>query len=513
MNARDDAKDLQVDWALRERLGAEAPPDLTEAVLERLRREPAGDGAVPMPGLDGHGQKRLWLAAAIVLLGIGAVLGAALWNRDPGRGREAPAQQPAEREIKPVEIASVGDVARLPADIRAVEAHSIGDEVLAALAARSAKGELPKLESLRVVNEAHQTYGMGLKMTLPAGERSIMCISVKYIAELTKLRRLLLSGTFALRRGLEPGGQLLADLARLPLLQELTIRFVDTTDVDLAVLPRLPALQCLDLSFNHGFSAGGIDAILQCGQLKSLSLRGCQQLEGAQLAKLGALQRLEHLDLGLIDGINWRNVPGEAFEETPAFQGDHFDTWEVRAGGKKVRRSFSGVTDEALAGIARAKELRWLDVSGGRFRTGAALAELSRLETLDVSSLPLTDAFPSVLPVGLRELHVCCDFTDVFCTAVREHLRQLRHLDVSACYGMTDFGVASLIALPELRVLELRQCRGLSPGCIDLLAQARQIEELDLRHVDWVTAEHVQRLWSGMASLRVLKTNLDNQRR
>jgi hypothetical protein len=511
MNARDEAKDLQVDWALRERLGAQAPPDLTEAVLERLLREPADGGVMPMAAAaEGHAPSRLWLAAALVLLGIGAVLGAALWNRDSGQRSDAPAQQPVAPTSKPAEIANVADVAKLPADTRAIEAQAIGDEALAALAARAAKGGLPRLESLSVINSAHQTYGMGLKMTLPDGERSITCVGLRHIAELTKLRRLLLSGTFALRHGLEPGGQLLAGLVRLPMLQDLTVRFVDTTDADLAVLPRLSALQSLDLSFNHGFAAGGIDAVVQCSQLKSLSLRGCQQLEGAQLAKLGALQRLEHLDLGLIDGINWRNVPGEAaFEETPSLQGDRFDTWEVRAGGKRIRRRFSGVTDEALAGIAGAKELRWLDVSGGRFRTGAALAELSRLETLDVSSMALTDAFPSVLPVGLRELHVCCDFTDAFCTAVRERLRQLRYLDVAACNGMTDIGVASLIALPELRVLELRQCRGLSPGCIDLLVEARQIEELDLRHVDWVTAEHVQKLRSGMASLQVLQTSVE----
>jgi hypothetical protein len=95
--------------------------------------------------------------------------------------------------------------------------------------------------------------------------------------------------------------------------------------------------------------------------------------------------------------------------------------------------------------------------------------------------------------------------------AVRLRLCQLRHLDVAACYKITDAGVANLIALPELRVLDLRQCRALTPGCIDLLAKAQQVEDLDLRHIEWVTAAQVQKLRAAMVSLRVLRTNVEDE--
>src|SRR5262245_52020019 len=110
MNARDEAKDLQVDWALREQLGAEKVPDLADAVLERLDGE-AGD---PMSVQGAQPRNRRWLAAAIVLLGIGAVLGAALWTRGGKGGDQAPAQAPQDPAVKPSEVANLADVAALP---------------------------------------------------------------------------------------------------------------------------------------------------------------------------------------------------------------------------------------------------------------------------------------------------------------------------------------------------------------------------------------------------------------
>jgi hypothetical protein len=64
----------------------------------------------------------------------------------------------------------------------------------------------------------------------------------------------------------------------------------------------------------------------------------------------------------------------------------------------------------------------------------------------------------------------------------------------------------------SLRVLDMRQMRGLTAACIDSLANATGLEDLDLRHCDFVTAEHVERLRRALPNLQTLRSSVPEPR-
>lgn len=470
-----------IDWALGERLGGERPPDLRAAVRAKL----SGSALRPRP-------QRL-LQAALMLLGLAAVLGVAFWPKQTLG--PTPIVAPTIQEPQPAQVSSLADVAALPAGTRAVEAIGVGDAVIEALT------RLRELEVLVVRESWNEAYGLGLKTMPPVAPEQITHASWRQFAKFTKLRRLELSGTVLLGQVDKAGsaGSLVL-LECLPLLESLTLRCFDARPELLAQLPRLLNLRKLDLSFNHGFLADGIESVLQCRMLRSLSLRGCQQLQGTWLARLHQLAELEELDLGLIDGMNWRSGPGFLSDE------------EQQLIRKSAESRAAGVDDQALAGIAKAPKLRILDISSSRW-TGRGLAELGKCTTLRELNMfggqEHGSGFVADLPKDLERLEVCGEFTDAFCAAVREHLPKLRHLCVAACYQITDRGLADLCAMPSLRVLDMRQMRGLTVASAATIGQAVQLEQLDLRHNDWLTVSHVLLLRNTLPKLRSTQVMLN----
>jgi hypothetical protein len=505
MTANDDDRDRDdpvMDWALGERLGGEQPRDLVEGVRARLA---AGDvrDAIAKPRLGAQ-----LLAAAIVLLGVLVVIGVAVWPRAQ-RG-DAPAQKPAEQEPKRAQVYSLADAAALPATTRAVEAIDVDDAVIKALT------RLRDLEVLVVREPFEENYGLGVKRTPPSEPKHVTAAAWPDLLSFTKLRTLELSGTLLLAR-VQP--EAIADgLERLPLLSTLALRCLDTDAQLLGVLPRIRGLQCLDLSFNHGFDENWIEPVLKCRSLVSLCVEGCQQVHGSELARLGELPLLEEIKAANFDGINWRNS-GSWVDDTKR---DVIARAQRRAGRLGI-----GPTDEALAGIARCTKLRVLDIAGGNW-TAAGLAQLATctdLKVLDafggqasgrdfVGGQPVPrwvrdSAWVFALPVGLEKLEVCGDYTDSFCTAIAERLKNLRHLTIAACDQITDAGLATVAAMPSLRVLDMRQMRGLTVATIDTLLAAKQLEDLDVRYCDFVTAQHVVQLRRALPRLQHLETSVD----
>jgi hypothetical protein len=514
MNANERDDDPLLEWALQERLGGEKPPDLAGAVRTQLAREP-----VPPRSFVAAPVHRL-AVAALVLLGALVVVGVALWPRERGVATQpVPApQDPQPRAApKPVQVDMLTDVATLPLDTRAIEAVAVHDVKLAELEC------LRDLEVLVIRDPVHEAFGLSPKVAPPRQHWLVTGNAWPTIARFSKLRRLELSGIALAGYGLtdQVATAGFAQLERLPLLESLTLRCCDTPDELLAVLPRLRALRHLDLSFNHGFEADGVDAIVQCTGLRSLSLRGCQQLHDRVLAKVAALPDLERLDLSLIDGINWQVGP-----DTPRSQ----PLTALRDRARKLAdRLGMGPGEETFRALGAARRLRSLDVSGGHWSTrqlallggafvndGVDGALLDDVERVVVKGAVLRatgghfdgEGFVASLPKSLERLEVGGRYTDAFCTAVAAHLTSLRHLNVAACDRITDAGVATLAAMPSLRALDLRQMRGLSSKCIDALAGATQLEELDLRHNDFVTAEHVVRLRRALPRLRSLQTSV-----
>lgn len=486
-NGHDDVDrehDPVMDWALGERVGGERAPDLVDAVRARLA---AGERVVVAP----PPKSRAWLLVA-ALLGITVVVVLATWRPEPVVRVAGPQEA---MDPKPEPVWNVADAAKLPVGTRAVEVFDADDATIAALT------RLRDLEILIVREPFHENSGLGLKRTPPIDARHITAAAWPDLLSFTKLRRLELSGT-SLAGRVAPA--VIAErLERLPLLSTLALRYLDTDTELLAVLPRIRSLQCLDLSFNHGFVDGWVEPILQCRSLRSLSLRGCQQVRSADIARLHELPELEQLDVGSIDGTSWRN--------SGAFLDDTERDVIARA-QRTADRIGMGPWDEALEGLARCAKLKVLDIGGGHW-SSAGLGKLGACRSLRVlkatGGQDPNAGWVGSMPPELERLEVCGDYRDDFCSAVAAHLTSLRHLNVAACYQITDRGLAAIAAMPSLRVLDMRQMRGLTLASIDTLLGAQQLEDLDVRHCDFVTAEHVVRLRRSLPNLTHLATSID----
>lgn len=528
MNTDEQAREHRLDWALGEKLGGEVPPDLASRIVARHLRGEA-PAAAPAAGAVRH----RWIAAALILLGIGVVFAVALRPRQqpPAPQPVAPPQQP-----EPPRVHSLADVAALPEATRAVIVRDCGDDVAAALA------RLRDLEDVEWHVTDRECHGVEQALHLP---RQAQCpapspAGLQAIGQLSKLRRLVLSGTSDVLTAASGSSAALSGLQRLPQLLELALRYLDLSDREhddgFAVLPKLHALRRLDLSFNHGFGERGIDTLLRCQGLQALSLRGCQQLTSATLAKLGEMADLRELDLAWIDGSSWRISFADGRDPRIAAL-----LAEASSGNTR------GITDEAMRGIARCRTLRSLDLANSRI-TGtiaAALARLPQLEQLDLAGNPIGDDIVDALPPSLRSLRVggsgeshaafhegvgllrrgerenaldrfraslrgqpCDQLTSAFCRRLAERLPRLEHLDLSECYGIGDDGVAALAGMPSLRRLELREMKGLTAACIAYLLRATQLQELDLRHCSFVTAAHVVALRRALPGLRELRSDV-----
>ena len=484
MNERDDEDDPLMDWALGERLGGEKPPDLVDAVRRR------SEEAAPA-----HRPPRQLMAAALVLIGAAVVCGVGFWAA--ARDGANQATDPATPPQGPMpSVRTVEDVAKLPVSTREVEVNAGDDHVIEALS------RLGGLEALIVREPWNEAFGLSPKMQPGVLECPVTNVSWQHFAKLKKLRRLELRGTRLAARVEGAGGEhVIAALETLPLLESLTMAFLDTPDATLTRLPRLRQLRHLDLSFNHGFTEEGVEAIVACRSLRSLSLRGCQQLHGTWLARLNQLPDLERLDLSLMDGINWWNG-------TKSFDGVDEETMKHARGWADSLNA--GVQDGALVELAKLPRLRVLEIGGGPW-SGIGLAALrncTTLEELGMAGGRITgdDGFVKDLPKGLRRLEVCGPFRDDFCAAVREHLVNLRELCVAACDQITDAGLRELVSMPSLRVLDMRQMRGLTAACVESLAGAQQLTTLDVRHCPFVTAEHVARLRRELPGLKLEAT-------
>jgi len=62
--------------------------------------------------------------------------------------------------------------------------------------------------------------------------------------------------------------------------------------------------------------------------------------------------------------------------------------------------------------------------------------------------------------------------------------------------------------------LDIRQCRGITAAAMQSLLAAKQLEYLDVRHIDWMTADCVQQLRNALPHLQTLLANpADSSRR
>lgn len=260
------------------------------------------------------------------------------------------------------------------------------------------------------------------------------------------------------------------------------------TDADLMHLSGCANLQRLALTNCPKVTGAGFAALAACKKLKAVSAFACALTDDAPRA-LAALTALEELNL---DGAKLSDPGLRALAALPALEVLSLEGAPVSGtafaapGWAKVRElnlaraavSDEGgaavlalpllarlsadrtpVTDAGLPGLARAKNLVELSLSGTRITdVSVRLAMQSEsLRALDVSETNTTGAWLAGLPERprVRKLSVARTKFDDAGAALLVRFPSLSRLDASGCERLTDKGLAALAALRALTAIEL----------------------------------------------------------
>ena len=256
----------------------------------------------------------------------------------------------------------------------------------------------------------------------------------------------------------ELAGVPLDALTGLPLLATLKLNRFDVVDEHLSFLAEMPSLRALGLTLNHGFTKRGVEAIAACPDLRKLSLTGCSQLRPRDLTPLARLRRLQVLDLESL-GTGHRGLIGD--------EAGHDLQFRYRAEGWKA--------------------LTPVNASSGGAPSPWRAAELpASLEELRLSATS----------VGDDDLRV-----------LRTRSPRLRHVELARCSQVTDVGVGELLALEQLRRLDLSGCTNLSRFGLELIAQATQIHQVRLDDLPWLTAQQAEALFQAGIDVELTATD------
>lgn len=468
------ALDAQLDWALGEAAGGGEPPDLLAVVRSKL----AAPGAMsPRPA-----GVRVWFAAASVLLGLG-VLVAVWWDK---HSPAAPVQQPEspllqEGEPEWVTVGNAEEIERLPEDCAAVRLFPVTASYVESL------GRLRHL--------AHLDLGLALDPITPPQPRLSASI-LQAAAKLTTLRELRLD----YRSEIEPSWLLRLDA--LPLLETLSLKFVQVDIQAAASLHRLPSLRRLDVSFDSALTDDGLRLLATIPSLRELSLRGCGGLTHTGLTVLGKARQLEVLDLSFVAGTRisadaYYRVTIDAGNGAP--DGEALQRTEQLLAGMTLLAPNQGVTDELLLALRPLDNLRVLRLLGCAAITARGLAVLTDKPILWLD-LCIRDSgcagFAQQLPSTLETLGLAHSklLTDADATAMAKRLPMLQQLDLTQCTALGDAGLRALLQHCPLRRLNLRGCRGLSAESLQALLAKSTLRQLEVSGLSWIDADAEQRL-------------------
>jgi hypothetical protein len=343
------------------------------------------------------------------------------------------------------QVHTLDDVAALPEGLAEIEVRGLGDDAAERLA------RLPTLRRLAFIRSE--------------GRMPLTDTGLAALARLPHLQALELVGAEAVTsRGLR---HLLA-------CRELeSLAGSDTTldDAALELLPAMPALRRLDLTGTRTFGARGLAAVARCAAVRELVLVGCTQLEAADVAGLGRLTSLTKLDL----------------------------TRAGRAAG-----------DVALQGLRSLAELRELRLAEGAITAAGApaFASLGRLTTLDLSG---NDRLASDglrwLPASLEVLHLdrCGSLDARVGPLLRERLPALRTLSVAGSAWLDDAGLAALLDLPRLQLLDVKDCAGPTAASLPPVVAARALRQLDASRCPWLSDAAAAELRQQRPDLEVVR--------
>lgn len=461
------AKERQLDWLLGDVLGGSR----TEP---RHRRS-----AVPA---------RPWLAAAVAVFALAAAIGTALLQSHDER---AAIQEPAP-DVPWRECHGPGELATLPADVRALRCFDFDDAACARLV------RFPELEYLDL--SGTDVNDQGYSVSLQIGDDGVQAL-----APLTNLRWLSLATCHALR------GTGLQVLEAMPRLEHLDLTYSGVESPAIERLPRLVALRSLVLSHCMNFHGRSLAAVASLPGLRRLELRACTTLAAKDVLAVVRLKELRHLDLRDCQG-SFRGQTASGFDANGA---EEPPPPPVQDG--------IGITDDVVAALA-ALPLQSLLLGGSESLTdaiGEPLARMTTLRVLDLSNLPKTSgALLANLPGRLESL-VLDDNAQWTAAALRRlpPLPHLHELGLAALPNLDDATLHALLLGKQLHTLRVggsanpgKVGRGdrqppapsLTGAAIEAITAQRQLERLAVDHdTTWLRATGFERL-ATMPKLREL---------
>jgi len=245
-----------------------------------------------------------------------------------------------------------------------------------------------------------------------SGNEEITDIEVSYLANLTKLKVLIMSGC----KNVTPVG--LCTIAHLPL-EELNVSNCRLNENHLEIIKKMKFLRTLVMNFNRVRDTS-MSYLLSLNQLQSLSISGCRNINPSSLASLEKIPLSElHMD----------NV----------------------------------CSDLHLSFIGKCKSLKKLNIHGNNKVSDVGLAHitgLSKLTILDVGYCEnITSAgLYSIHDLPLQELYMSNFCSDLHLTVICHFYKSMRKLDICYSWNVTDSGIALMSQLPKLIYLNIKGC-------------------------------------------------------
>ena len=157
-----------------------------------------------------------------------------------------------------------------------------------------------------------------------------------------------------------------------------------------------------------------------------------------------------------------------------------------------------GLADSDIPSLARLRDLRTLDFSGGNAVKEAKITDegLERLAKLDLPHL-------ETLTLGW-----CDKITDAGLAQVGQ-MQTLTWLGLPACPQITDAGLAKLATARDLTGLDLRGCPCITDDGIQQLAVKANWKDIHLGGCPKVTAAGVARLQAALPNARIDKDDVE----
>jgi len=474
MSTEERAQATHLDRAIREAVRSDPAPDL----LQRVRARVANPTSPRTPLPDVHAarapepQPRRWLAAAVVVLGAGALIAVALERAggEPSTSVVAPQDpQPA----KPVRA-----FVKTAEQLSKVSPDTTHLRVLRITAADFVRlvPELPKLEELDL-------DGLdGARM------ESLTVAVLNKVGTFGSLRVLDLPGRPELRDAwLQP-------LTGLPRLERINLSHAQIGEAGVAHLASLPSLRWLDVSMNQVLTDAALARVIAGAPgLQRLSVAGCGLLTSAGVQKLQSLRQLKHLDVSWVRGADMFEVMGSP--PLPPFRAG-WRQWAERWSKDAVRPTV-GVDDAAVAALTKIASLRYLNLSGCRAirRNGFELLGATQMSDLRLDDLPELPAnLSKVLPKRLTNISLArSSITDASLRQLAQTML-LVELRIPGCRSVTDRGLRAVLARHQLFSLDIGGCRRLTKASLEPLLAQKKLFELRVSELAWIDDVAVKQL-------------------